>query len=654
MARVDRKNERKQLDKVLEFMKNSENFRKPYEVKWLRYYKMYRNFLETKRTNRSNLFIPYTFSMIESALPQIALQLIPGKEFFHVRATEESDMDKSDPLEIILRYQLGRTNFFVKGIDWIKECLIYGTAYAKVWWHRDIRETTLRQPFINAKGFKVGFHDVQKTVTLFNGPMFEPVDIWSIYPEPNSTWIYDPYTGIIQKSWKTKEQLEVLAEQGKWENVSEALETSSEDLWAKENERYSAIGMNRPEMPRDSAGNPTLYECLEYQEDDKLIVVVNREVVTVKEQPNPTRVKRKTYLQIKDISVPHEHYGIGEVEAIEGLQDELNQKRNQRMDNVNLIINRMWKVARGARVDISNLVSRPGHVILTDDMDGIEALDVPDVTASAYKEEEIVKADMQTALGNYEYSRGATPERREAASTVVSLQGAANSRYLLKAKMIAQAGIEPLLYWFTDLNLANLEQKQSIRIAGKSGFNFKAVNLEDLPESRVDFEIEMETELPNRDIRRNQFLILYQAMSQRPTIDQYELDRMMLKEMDAKNLEKILVKPNLQDQLQDPVNENLILAYGQPVEVRENQDHAMHLQIHQQFSNDPANAEAIKDNEAFATHIKSHEMLLQGGGAKPGMPAASVGATDLMKTLQGGQMVGAPGGQNVGGGGNVQ
>ena len=34
---------------------------------------------------------------------------------------------------------------------------------------------------------------------------------------------------------------------------------------------------------------------------------------------------------------------LGEIEPIEYLQYELNDTRNQRMDNVNLIINRMWK-----------------------------------------------------------------------------------------------------------------------------------------------------------------------------------------------------------------------------------------------------------------------------------------------------------------------
>jgi hypothetical protein len=59
---------------------------------------------------------------------------------------------------------------------------------------------------------------------------------------------------------------------------------------------------------------------------------------------------------------------MGLIEPVISLQNELNTVRRQRLDNVNLMINRMWKVLSTADVDIDKLTASPAELFLTDDM----------------------------------------------------------------------------------------------------------------------------------------------------------------------------------------------------------------------------------------------------------------------------------------------
>jgi hypothetical protein len=63
---------------------------------------------------------------------------------------------------------------------------------------------------------------------------------------------------------------------------------------------------------------------------------------------------------------------MGLIEPVISLQNELNTVRRQRLDNVNLMINRMWKVLSTADVDMDKLTAQPGGIVLTDNMEAID------------------------------------------------------------------------------------------------------------------------------------------------------------------------------------------------------------------------------------------------------------------------------------------
>jgi hypothetical protein len=85
------------------------------------------------------------------------------------------------------------------------------------------------------------------------------------------------------------------------------------------------------------------------------------------------------------------------------LQMEANDIQNQRLDNVKLVLNKRYYVARGRQVDVHSLTrNTPGGVTLVNDpkTDIVEA-NWPDVTSSSYVEQDRINADYDEITGNF-------------------------------------------------------------------------------------------------------------------------------------------------------------------------------------------------------------------------------------------------------------
>jgi len=86
-----------------------------------------------------------------------------------------------------------------------------------------------------------------------------------------------------------------------------------------------------------------------------------------------------------------------------GLQDEINEIANQRIDNVKFVLNKKWFVKRGKEADVAGLVRNvPGGVVMLDDpQNDVREVTWPDVTASSYQEHQGLNQELDELLGNF-------------------------------------------------------------------------------------------------------------------------------------------------------------------------------------------------------------------------------------------------------------
>ena len=138
------------------------------------------------------------------------------------------------------------------------------------------------------------------------------------------------------------------------------------------------------------------------------------------------------------------------------LQAEANEIVNQRLDNVKLVLNKRWLVKRGQNVDTESLIRNvPGGVTLTNDPGAdVKEVNWPDVTASAFQEQDRVNVDFDELIGNF--SQGSVMTNRKMGETVGGMNMISQSSNIMTEYTIrtfTETWVEPVLR-----QLAKLEQ----------------------------------------------------------------------------------------------------------------------------------------------------------------------------------------------------
>jgi hypothetical protein len=521
--------------------KNSLNFQRPYFERFNDYYRMYRAIREDGKQNyagRAKLYIPYVFATIETIIPR----LVGSKPKIEAVPREANDIEKAKMNNNLFNYQWDEMEMKALLKLWVKQTLIYGTGIVKLSW---LFAETKKEPVVMPEEVLGG--EIETEVKI-DKPNAELVDLFDFYIDPNATTI-DDASYIIHRS---ERDLKELQDNPNYTVPKGLVSQVSEDSYKIQ--RDAILGLVKP---KDI--NSKKIEVLEFWGDydfgkgkePALIVVANNQLLRA--EPNPYAHKQKPFIKMEDTQIPFSFWGIGEVEQMESLQYELNDIRNQRMDNVTLILNRMWKVLKG-QVDEEDLVSQAGQIVHVDNMDALDAFETPDVTGSAYNEETLVKSDMQlvsgvndiTAGGAQGGGKGEAGVSNQTATGIALLQEAGNARFKYKLDNIEDALVsfgKQLLA----LNQQFLDTPRTLRIVG-DGYT-KWVDIE--PDNIIgEYDITVEagsTQPMNKSVRRAEARELLQTIMPlvQIGIDIKPIIRNLLQTYDFTNIDEVFPQPQV-------------------------------------------------------------------------------------------------------------
>ena len=120
-------------NKVMAAYHAAKNFKRPLNEKALRYYKLYRSWRANRHeagyyhadTGRANLFIPYTFSLIETVTSRTLLSLFAHTPYIGIIPDDaDTTIDNAKNMEDLINYQLEeKMNIVMAMADFLKECL---------------------------------------------------------------------------------------------------------------------------------------------------------------------------------------------------------------------------------------------------------------------------------------------------------------------------------------------------------------------------------------------------------------------------------------------------------------------------------------------------------------------------------------------------
>jgi hypothetical protein len=521
----------------------SSTWREPFKQKWDRYYKLYRTYLEKKNYPwQANIFVPYAFSTIETIVPR----LVSSKPQIDVLPREKEDSLYAMLQAKIIDFEWDTMEMEQIMPDFIRQALIYGTSIMKLSWEKKTRMIE-KQVAVDEDFEEMGFKKVEAEEVVKDCPSAELVDLYDFFWDPNGYDI-DSCAWVAHRTYRSYDYLVDLQKQGIYKNVN-LLKDFADKMYMGENdksERQSAVNSSDPKAYGSGGTNESNIELIEYWEDNRLVTLANRKFVIREEKSNPNQHGKKPFIRLVDQSVPKEFLGIGEIEPIETLQYELNDMRNQRMDNASMILNRMWIVENAANVDEDELVSDVGGVVHTDDINGVQPILMPEVPNSSYREETLIKADIQQTTGITDYTKGVASDAmaNETATGIALMQEAGSSRLRLKMMNI-EAAVRRMGELMSSLNKQFITEEKVIRIVGDTGIEWVNVKPQDLYDN-FDIRVQSGSTLEENDaIKRKQAMEMYQLFAGDPDVNQIELKKRVFESRNEKNVDKLL---NLTDE----------------------------------------------------------------------------------------------------------
>ena len=515
--------EEKIVEKMAGMFDDWEKFRKPFEDLWNEIYKLLFGRMEHPKTyTRAKINIPVVFQAVEAVLPKLLTVIFGSDNLFNVEPINKKKNAEAKVIELLLNHQLQQANFFVKFVDFAKQLCLYGTSYFFVYWKVTRRWVWTRTPKrrrFNIMGVQMGdvveWEEKKEYKVVERRPEIDVVDILDVFPDPEGTSeSVDDSKGFFIQSWMDVEDIRALghAKYPVYGNVDDTqLEGQDQQYGKSRSVRRSVHGTADAILSRkDQVWILSYWGSYDLDDDgikEEVEIVLGNKKVLLKARANPFHHQKRPLIRATLFPVPLEWFGLGLVEPVISLIHEMTTLRRQRLDNINMAINRMWKVLDYSTIDLDSLVSTPNGIILVDQMDAIEALETTNVTNQAYTEAASVKADIDGATAPQ--SMQGNPQSGSLGRTAKGAQmiiAQALEKFGTAAKLLEESGVKKVLRMMLQLNLQFIDQDDQLREGPMYGSILDEKVTPEMLREDVEFEVFGISDITQKESHINQII----------------------------------------------------------------------------------------------------------------------------------------------------
>jgi len=537
----------------------AEDFCRPYFTRAKRHYRLYRfgsavNEADWPYVNRVRSRDILAF--IEDATATMVQSLLGEYPFYSVLPRNESQLMKmiagidagkiAKQMEQVLSAQISHedTEFMEEMTDFFKSGGIFGNSYSGVY------------PRLDA------------ATGAYKGPLIKTIDFWDVLPVPPARRI-SKARGVFVREFMDIEELAGLERGGYYKDIDKLRAmfggSGAANPDAEWHKQLLAECKLSDWLPSDEG-----IEVLHYFSGGHIISFANRAVILRdSNEANPQTgnvVKPFPYdqpvVQYKYMPVPLEFFAMGIPEVLEVLQEDKNLIRSARRDNIDICIQKIIKARAGADINYDLIKFYAGAIWPLESLTDIEPLDIPDVTASSYQEEQKVSSDMENALSMFGYARGMTPQHQELPTTVMKLQQASLNRLDLAIKLAEFTTLQQIADRVILLTRRFMPQSEYEAICGEPDAGFYKLSEDAIRKFYVikpmGSSVTHIKELRQRQIQAA-FQLLTSVMPMGPaniqpfTVDLYEAAKTGLEAYDIKNIDQLLPKLNMMPMQPQPM-----------------------------------------------------------------------------------------------------
>lgn len=467
---------------------------------WQRLIDLYRGKHYDYLTDEDRLLINISFSTVNVIAPSVAVNYPK----IAVNATKPDDAPRAIITEAVVNYWWRHYKIRPQFRQAVKDFLIVGHGWLKCGYRfvEEDKEVDDGNEQIEAEANQI----TSVTVVTEDRPFVDRVSPFDMFVDPDATSMADA-RWVAQRIRRPMKEVK---------NDKRYSAKARESLEGQTMTRYSEDPHRREIRDPDEK----FVELWEYYDltNKTMCVFADCEHFLVKPTKMPYTFGHP-FVMIRNYDVPDQFYPMGDLEAIEPLQRELNETRTQMM-------NHRKRFARKYLVR-EDAFGADGRAALESDEDntmvpvqGDENLNnvVAPFPATMtppefYNQSQIIQGDVEYVTGVSEYQRGGLPEIRRTATEAAIMQDAANARAADKLATIEQS-IAEVAQRMVQLAQQFMDGEQVARVVGRDGMPRWVTFDPEYIAGEFDFEVEAGSTAPmNESFRRQSALQLVDAMA---------------------------------------------------------------------------------------------------------------------------------------------
>lgn len=464
---------------------------------------------------RSRLFRPKTRAMVRKAEAETAAAFFSNEDVVAISPQDENDPMQLASAEInkqLLQYRLTKTiPWFLTLVGARQDAEVMGICIGKAYWkysenfsHTEKRaklnpDTGL--PMIDDGGLPA-YDDIDVYNKGDDHPWVDLVAAENFRFDPGADWrnpiATSPYLIELIPMYVCDVKAKIDSEE--WLSISDSALYASSDLDDDTTRRAREQG--RVPGKDNDAWKPRDYDICWVRENiirqggqdwHFYSLSSSGELLTL---PRPLK---QVYLQglrpyVCGFIVPEAHktYPTSKAELVRDLQTKANDVDNLRLDNVKLTLNPRQFVKNGEGVDIQDIRTfNPGKVVLLrNPREDIVWDRPPDVTQSAYAEQDKIDSDFDELTGNISpATMQANQQIMDTNGNMEMMQGSAGNLPQYEQRVFAETFVEPLIRQLVKLEQAYETDATILAIAGREAQLYQKFGMNEITDQLLQQEL---------------------------------------------------------------------------------------------------------------------------------------------------------------------
>jgi len=532
---------------------------------------------------RPDLFVPYSFGTIESALPRIHNSWWGRRPAIEMVGQGDSDKDSEEAATRVLDHDLERTGAEYKSLLCEKSFLKYGITIGRIT-HKTIIQKKKKKfyhtpPLWDQYGQLVGGETKITTTTenkvIYDGGWFEPVSVFNFFPDP-MYYMMEDFRYCAELEITDLDKLEE-EDKGHYERFGKHLYKGLENLKGMAHEGEAKIGFNTwlgdPKevtaqvfgfghgfgrghrfsvgggpYSQDLRGN--VVWLIRYWEKDRQIVLANGTDVIL-DRDNPFEDEELPYFDACCFPIEFEFYGQGLLSPVVSIQEELNTWRNIAIHQGKL--NMMKPLAYDVNSGLSDedFDVAPGDAVAMVFKDGkppvIPLYPRDTAPPETFQMEGMMIRDWQNALGTNELMTGGGPGQAGTASEAAMMNQSVAARFGLMSKIGQIRFMERLGKKMFSRRQQFLDEEHIFKVLEKGVWKYPRIGPDQI-QGGYDFYARGIMRGPNSEVERQQIVQLMSVAQENQEIysriDWASLLEELVSKFDFRSPDKLIIEPN--------------------------------------------------------------------------------------------------------------